>query len=220
MLNVSLGEEQKLLETIVIMSLLDPIDEQIARGDRWAKRMPVLTEERELLISEILGPGIVYRVVTERNLPQFIDKEIKSSGEFITRPGRTECLARHKGREVVSLDCKGLKKSDAYGWMSLLAKTVKQTPNLIVIIENIADIPSDPLCDDPQYVLNLLGHSWKNEKIYFGDFSIDRSQLTVILTATPEQKEFVGQQFRTDGYSWCEDFDVELDKIEEQLSEL
>jgi hypothetical protein len=111
-------------------------------------------------------------------------------------------------------------KSDAYGWMTLLAKAVKETPNLIVIIENIADIPSDPLCDDPQYVLNLLGHSWKNEKIFFGDYSIDRTQLTVILTATPEQKEFVGQQFRTDGYSWCEDFDVELDKIEEQLSEL
>lgn len=28
------------------------------------------------------------------------------------------------------------------------------------------------------------------------------------------------QRFRTDGYSWCEDFDVELEKIEEQLSEL
>ena len=202
------------------MSLLDPIDEQIARGDRWAKRMPVLTEERELLISEILGPGIVYRVVTERNLPQFIDKEIKSSGEFITLPGRTECLARHKGREVVSLDCKGLKKGDAYGWMTLLAKAVKEAPNLIVIIENIADIPSDPLCDDPQYVLNLLGHSWKNEKIYFGDFSIDRSQLTVILTATPEQKEFLGQRFRTDGYSWCEDFDQELEKIDNELDSL
>ena len=211
---------QKLLERIVIMSILDPLEEQLARGDRWAELMPVLTEKRELLISEILCPGIVYRVVTERNLPQFIDKEIKSSGEFITLPGRTECLARHKDREVVSLDCKGLKKSDAYGWMSLLAKTVEKTPNLIVIIENIADIPSDPLCDDPQYVLNLLGHSWKNEKIYFGDFSIDRTQLTIILTATSEQKEFVGQQFRTDGYSWCEDFDQELEKIDNELDSL
>ena len=210
---------QKLLERIVIMSILDP-EEQLARGDRWAELMPVLTEKRELLISEILGPGIVYRVVTERNLPQFIDKEIKSSGEFITLPGRTECLSRHKGREVVSLDCKGLKKGDAYGWMSLLAKTVEKTPNLIVIIENIADIPSDPLCDDPQYVLNLLGHSWKNEKIYFGDFSIDRTQLTIILTATSEQKEFVGQQFRTDGYSWSENFDQELEKIDNELDSL
>ena len=55
------------------MSLLDPIDEQMEQGTRWAERIPVLTEERELLISEILDPGIVYRVVTERNLPQFID---------------------------------------------------------------------------------------------------------------------------------------------------
>ena len=104
--------------------------------------------------------------------------------------------------------------------MTLLAKAVKETPNLIVIIENIADIPSNPLSDDPQYVLNLLGHSWKNEKIYFGDFSIDRSQLTVILTATPEQKEFLGQRFRADGYSWCEDFDEELDKIDNELDSL
>lgn len=204
------------------MSLLDPIDEQMARGTRWAERIPVLTEERELLISEILDPGIVYRVVTERNLPQFIDKEIKSSGEFITLPGRTECLVRHKGREVVSLDCKGLKKGDAYGWMASLAKAVEKTPNMIVIIENLAEIPSGPLCDDPQYVENLLGHSWKNDKIFFGEYCIDRSKsnLSVILTATPEQKEFLGQRFRTDDYSWCEDFDVELEKIDNELDSL
>ena len=93
---------------------------------------------------------------------------------------------------------------------------------MIVIIENLAEIPSGPLCDDPQYVENLLGHSWKNDKIFFGEYCIDRSKsnLSVILTATPEQKEFLGPRFRTDGYLWCEDFDVELEKIEEQLSEL
>lgn len=28
------------------------------------------------------------------------------------------------------------------------------------------------------------------------------------------------QRFRTDGYSWCEDFDVELDKIDNELDSL
>ena len=28
------------------------------------------------------------------------------------------------------------------------------------------------------------------------------------------------QRFRTDGYSWCEDFDVELDKIDNELGSL
>ena len=115
-----------------------------------------------------------------------------------------------------------MKKGDAYGWMASLAKAVEKTPNMIVIIENLAEIPSGPLCDDPQYVENLLGHSWKNDKIFFGEYCIDRykSNLSVILTATPEQKEFLGQRFRTDGYSWCEDFDVELDKIDNELDSL
>lgn len=113
-------------------------------------------------------------------------------------------------------------KGDAYGWMARVAKAVEETPNMIVIIENLAEIPSGPLCDDLQYVENLLGHSWKNDKIFFGEYCIDRSKsnLSVILTATPEQKEFLGQRFRADGYSWCEDFDVELDKIDNELDSL
>ena len=196
------------------MSLLDPIDEQMARGDRWAERMPVLTEKRELIISELLVPVSANRVVTTRNLPQIII-------EAVNDPFYKQ-LSHLKDYEIVSLDCRGLKKGDAHGWMARVAKTVEETSNMIVIIENLAEIPSGPLCDDPQYVENLLGHSWKNDKIFFGEYCIDRykSNLSVILTATPEQKEFLGQRFRADGYSWCEDFDVELDKIEEQLSEL
>ena len=196
------------------MSILDPIDEQMARGDRWAEQMPVLTEMRELIISKLLVPVSANRVVTKRNLPQLIY-------EAITNP-ISALLSRYKGREVVSLDCRGLKKGDAQGWMARVAKAVEETPNMIVIIENLAEIPSGPLCDDPQYVENLLGHSWKNDMIFFGEYCIDRykSNLSVILTATPEQKEFLGQRFRADGYSWCEDFDVELDKIDNELDSL
>ena len=196
------------------MSLLDPIDEQMARGDRWAERMPVLTEKRELIISELLVPVSANRVVTTRNLPQIII-------EAVNDPFYKQ-LSHLKGYEIVSLDCRGLKKGDAYGWMARVAKTVEETPNMIVIIENLAEIPSGPLCDDPQYVENLLGHSWKNDKIFFGEYCIDRSKsnLSVILTATPEQKEFLGQRFRTDGYSWCEDFDEELAKIDNKIKKL
>ena len=196
------------------MSLLDPIDEQMALGDRWAERMPVLTEMRELLISELLVSVSANRVVTTRNLPQIIIEAVNDP--FCKQ------LSHLKDYEIVSLDCRGLKKGDAHGWMARVAKTVEETSNMIVIIENLAEIPSGPLCDDPQYVENLLGHSWKNDKIFFGEYCIDRykSNLSVILTATPEQKEFLGQRFRADGYSWCEDFDQELEKIDNELDSL
>ena len=192
------------------MSTLDTIEIQLQRDDRVME----LLQEREELIFELLGTASANRVVTKRNLPQLICEAISNPISAL--------LSRYKGCEVVSLDCRGLKKGDAYGWMARVAKAVEKTPNMIVIIENLAEIPSGPLCDDPQYVENLLGHSWKNDKIFFGEYCIDRykSNLSVILTATPEQKEFLGQRFRADGYSWCEDFDVELEKIEGQLSEL
>lgn len=196
------------------MSILDPLEEQMARGDRWAERMPVLTEKRELIISELLVPVSANRVVTTRNLSQII---IEAVNDLFCKQ-----LSHLKDYEIVSLDCRGLKKGDAQGWMAIVAKAVEETTNMIVIIENLAEIPSGPLCDDPQYVENLLGHSWKNDKIFFGEYCIDRSKsnLSVILTATPEQKEFLGQRFRADGYSWCEDFDQELEKIDNELDSL
>jgi hypothetical protein len=190
------------------MSILDPVDIQLPKGDRVIE----LLQEKEELIFELLGTASANRVVTNRNLSQLIS-------EAISNP-ISELLSRYKGREVVSLDCRNLCKGDTYGFMATIAKKVEQGQYPIVIIENLAEIPEGSQCDNPQYVENLLGHSWKNDKVFFGEYCIDRSKLTIILTATPEQKEFLGQRFRADGYSWCEDFDVELDKIEEQLSEL
>ena len=79
------------------MSLLDHIDEQMARGDRWAERMPVLTEKREHIISELLVPVSANRVVTTRNLPQIIIEAVNDP--FYKH------LSHLKGCEVVSLDC-------------------------------------------------------------------------------------------------------------------
>jgi hypothetical protein len=190
------------------MSRLDSIDEETPQKNRTIE----LLQERELLFFALLIPVSAHRVVTTHNLPQLIAAAIENPS--------TEYLSRYKGREIVSLDCRSLIKGGARRWMAKLAKKVEKTPNLIVVIENIANLPSGLFRDDPQYVENLLGHSWKNENIFFGKNCISRSQLTVILTATPEQKEFLGQRFRTDGYSWKEDFDQELDAIEKELKSL
>ena len=190
------------------MSTLDPIDIQLQRGDRVME----LLQEREELVFELLGTVSANCVVTNRNISQLIS-------ETISNP-ISELLSCHKGREVVSLDCRGLCKGDAYGFMAIIAQKVGQGQCPIVIIENLAEIPEGSQCDNPQYVENLLGHSWKNDKIFFGEYCIDRSKLIVVLTVTPEQKEFLVQQFRTNGYSWNEDFNMEIEKIERQLNEL
>lgn len=190
------------------MSLLDPIDELMARCDRVME----LLQEREELIFELLGTASANRVVTKRNLPQLICEAIANPISAL--------LSRYKGYEVVSLDCRGLKKGDAYGWMARVAKAVEETPNMIVIIENLAEIPEGSQCDNPQYVENLLGHSWKNDKIFFGEYMINTSNLTVILTFAPKYAEELGVKFRTDSYSWIPDFDEKLEHIEKELNSL
>lgn len=190
------------------MSTLDPIDIQLQRGDRVME----LLQEREELIFELLGTVSANCVVTNCNLSQLIS-------EAISNP-ISELLSRHNGREVVSLDCRGLCKGDAYGFMAIIAQKVGQGQHPIVIIENLAEIPAGSQCDNPQYVENLLGHSWKNDKIFFGEYMIDASNLTVILTFAPKYAEELGVKFRADSYSWMPDFDEKLEYIEKELNSL
>lgn len=164
------------------------------------------------MIFELLGTASANRVVTKCNLPQLIS-------EAISYP-ISELLSRHKGREVVSLDCRGLCKGDAYGFMAIIAQKVGQGQYPIVIIENLAEIPEGSQCDNPQYVENLLGHSWKNDKIFFGEYMIETSNLTIILTFAPKYAEELGVKFRSDSYSWIPYFDEELEYIEKELNSL
>ena len=120
------------------MSTLDPIDIQLQRGDRVME----LLQEREELIFELLGTASANCVVTNRNLPLLIS-------EAISNP-ISELLSRYKGREVVSLDCRGLCKGDAYGFMAIIAQKVGQGQYPIVNIENLAEIPEGSQCDNPQ----------------------------------------------------------------------
>ena len=190
------------------MSILDPIEETMANGPKIME----LLQERELEIFSILSPVSANRVVTSHNLSALLRHSLdKATFKY---------LSRYKNREIVSIDCKSMTNADVYGAMVTIAKRVKETPDLIIVINNIAEVYNDPDCESPQYVENLLGHSWKNDKIFFGEYEIDASELTVILTATPEYKDVLGQKYRTDGYSWCEDFDQRLEEIEEQLKVL
>ena len=110
-------------------------------------------------------------------------------------------LKAHKHRRVLSLDCRGLKKGDALGWMKALSQ---DDDNLIVVLENATQIPEGDLSvyDDSKYVENLLTRSWKNDVVYFDDTQIDRRNLTVILTCPPEDEEKLKAECSACSYAW------------------
>lgn len=186
------------------MSVLGPIDDTLNKTDGVIE----LFEEKESLLLDLLNCSAACIVITNYDLTQVL----KESLENAMFP-----LSRHKGREIVSLDCRGLKKGDAYGWMVALAKKVNEAPNLIAVIENIAEIPSGPQCDDPHYVENLLGHSWKNNVVFFGDNIIDATQMTILLTSVPAYQDELGNKYRADSYTWIMEFDKDMDDIDNQI---
>ena len=116
-------------------------------------------------------------------------------------------LEAHKHRRVVSLDCRGLKKGDALGWMRTLSQ---DDDNLILVLENVTQIPEGDLSiyDDRQYLENLLLRSWKNDVVYFDDTQIDRRNLTVILTCPPEDQEKLMIECSACSYAWVGDIDL------------
>lgn len=189
------------------MSILNDIETILENGDK----QPPLMEERENIIFDILIPGVT-RVVTNQNLPNLLQNALDKA--IFPR------LSKYKNREIVSVDCHGLTRSDAYRLMVELSKKIAEVPDLILVIENISEIYSDPLCEDPLYVENLLGHSWKNEVVYFDDKRIDRSKMTVILTCTPDHKDVLGIKYRTDGFAWIESLDEELEDLDNQIKKL
>lgn len=184
-----------------------------------------LLKEREGLFAVLLAGGYASAslVPTKHNLPQLLSDVIAKadSSPILTR------LAA--GREIVALDCRKLIKGVAREWITNIAKRVVAGEKFIVIIENITDIPSGPanMYDDPQYVENILGHVWRDDYISIGDwdFSLDRSavhkkrELSVILTSSPEHADEFEKKFRTDGYSWHEEFDDELERTQQELEE-
>lgn len=187
------------------MGVLGSIDETLNKADKVIE----LLKEKESLVFDLLNCPVAGVVITDHNLTQLLKESLENA--------MFPLLSRHKGREIVSLDCKGLKKGDAYGWMVALAEKVKEAPNLIAVIENIAEIPSGPQCDDPHYVENLLGHSWKNNVVFFGDNIIDATQMTILLTSVPAYQDELGNKYRADSYTWIMEFDKDMDDIDNQI---
>ena len=188
------------------MGLLQGQEQTLKGGEGISKLIEETQRKMEKLIHELLIPGVTM-VITHHHLADILKQALKQA--------RFPLLSKYKNREVEVLDCKGwMSKKDANGMMARLAEKAEKSPSLIVVIENIADVWSDTSCEDPQYVENLFGHSWKNEQIYFGDCYIDRSQMTIILSAGPEHKDELEQKYRIDPYGWIEDFDVEFDALQ------
>lgn len=131
-------------------------------------------------------------------------------------------LKEHSNREIFSLDCHKLCKGDAYGWLQWLQCHMEQSRrnNPIVIINNVTQVPDGDrnFYDDPVYVTNLLLRSWKNEDIYAGDIHIDCRNMTIILTAPPQDKDFLLKECGWNSYYWIGDFN-EWEKETYELAE-
>ena len=104
-------------------------------------------------------------------------------------------LRPHLGRPVYTLNCRNLHKGDVIGWLEIVAKLPK-SPQPILVIEDITEIPEeDANHDNPQYVRNLLMHSWKNPINNWynpkskNSIKIVPTDYTVFITWTLENKE-------------------------------
>lgn len=111
-------------------------------------------------------------------------------------------IHRHIGRQVYEIDCGQLCKYDAIGWLKAIS-TLPLLPKPILIVKNITDIPDEDINhDNPEYVRNLLLHSWKNQTNQFTDnrpgqhndqFIINSHDYLVFITWQPEKKEKIEQ---------------------------
>ena len=80
-------------------------------------------------------------------------------------PKACQDLKEHKGRKIAPLDCSGLAKGDADGFVASVLKDAPNRP--IVVLENIDSIPDGDreLYDDPEYVKNILLNSWEGKTV-------------------------------------------------------
>ena len=192
------------------MSLLDSFDD-------IAKAQDIDIKFEELFVGDLLGRGNVQAIVMEeiedvftKNVHQAKQANINYKTPFaetlcktiqkITNP---KCSS-HKSRAIFSIDCRTLRKGNAFRWLSHVAETTKETSDPIIVIENVTQVPigDSTIYDDPTYVTNLLLRSWKNEHIYAGGIHIDRSNFTVLLTCPPQDENILKKECRQCSYAW------------------
>ena len=212
------------------MSLLD--DEDVLVNDNESIIKSEIKMTFENFIATILFSNISAKcVIVEEDEVDIVDNEIYNININDITPFATRVksllynasnpkLKEHSTREFISLDCRKLSKGLAYKWLQKIQEKVSKKDNPIVIINNVTQIPDGDrnFYDDPVYVTNLLLRSWKNPDIYAGDIHIDRRNMTIILTASPQGKDILLKECKLNSYSWIGDFN-EWEKESYKLAE-
>ena len=212
------------------MSLLD--DEDVLVNDH---SVMIKNEWEKIIAKSLLTKNAVKCIIAEdevnilvKKIAEIYNLNINSTTTFadllqsLINKASNPDLKEHSNRKIFSLDCRGLRKGDAYGWLQWLQCHMEQSRrnDPIVIINNVTQIPDGDrnFYDDPVYVTNLLLRSWKNPDIYAGDIHIDRRNMTIILTASSQGKDILLKECKLSSYSWIGDFN-EWEKETYELAE-
>ena len=199
--------------------------------------MSILDDE-DILVSQTREAASIDSRIIE-NAKKYFSDEI--TGHFVTLFISDEELKNDLilfksiiNRPIYSIDCKTLCKNDAIGFLESLSKESEED-RPIVLIENITEIPDeDSVHDNPEYVKNVLIHSWKNPMNDFynpiskNHFYIKPENFIVLLTApSVPQKNTLETVWRaSDGFAFGGDYvndkkeyisvNLEIDKTLEQ----
>ena len=170
------------------------IREQTLKEFAWASLLKANVSEVEIDINPIWK-----KVVQTWQENEGTTLLVSQLVEILDKENQPFCpmLRPHIGQPVYSIDCRCLCKGDAIGWLEAISKLPK-SPKPILVVENITDIPEeDYKHDNPQYVRNILMHSWKNPRNDFfnvhsgNNFNINSLDFTVFITWTPQKRELM-----------------------------
>ena len=199
--------------------------------------MSILDDE-DILVSQTRAEADIDSRIIE-SAKKFFSKEItrRFVTLFISDEELKNDLILFKSiinRPIYSIDCKTLCKNDAIGFLEIMSKQ-SDLVRPIVLIENITEIPDeDSVHDNPEYVKNILIHSWKNpindfyNPISKNHFHIKPDDFVVLLTApsVPQKNTLETVWCASDGFAFGGDYvndkkeyisvNLEIDKTLEQ----
>ena len=213
------------------MSILDDSEPIIKKFVEAIKRRMI----REKVAHYLVAYGLPPRCFVAEEQVDLLVKKISEAWRRLDLKWRTPFAERlerdfislhdeHKERTLLSLDCRSLHKGDAYGWLKAISEGMKDgfLNKPILVIENVDQIPDGDrsVYDDPQYIENILVRSWKNELINIGDFYLDRRNISVILTCSPDNQTRLGNACRVCSYAWCGEFEEWLEEETEIATEM
>ena len=213
------------------MSILDDSDTIFKSVDEAIKRRMI----REKVAHYLVAYGLPPRCFVAEEQVDILKKKISEAWNLSNIKWRTPFSERierdviskhneHKERTLLSVDCRTLCKGDAYGWLKAISEGM-QNGSLnkpILVIENVDQIPDGDrsVYDDPQYIENILVRSWKNELINIGDFYLNRPEMSIILTCSPDNQTMLSNACRECSYNWGGEFEEWLAQSTEDASKM